>query len=595
MAARDPAERPKARGGPRIIAHRLRDFAHLPGNLALARLGYDLKRPVFALPIYRYSLTGVTPTALAATPPDPWPGDAGLGAEIVQGVFSFAGRRVSDPSPLWAPAGVEPGWLAELHGFGWLRDLRAAGGDGARRAARELVGAWLDRHGKWSTPAWDPLIAGRRLANWLACYEFFAASAAIDYRHRLFAGMARQAQHLHRVLPAGLAGADLVAAVKGLITAGVCLPGGAAWRRRGLTILERELPHQILADGGHAERNPARHLAVLRDLIDLRAVLHKAETDTDGAPAETRGGQTHAGRAGAPAALQDAIERMAPALSMFRHGDGGLALFNGSDEDEGWRVDMVLQRAGGRRRPPAEAPESGFQRLRAGRAVVLVDAGAPPPPGLDARAHAGTSAIEVSIGRERLIVGCGARPGDPAWLQAQRATAAHSTLVLGDTNSSELLAEAGLGRRARITRTRREETEGNIWLEVVHDGYRHGFGMIHRRRLYLAADGADLRGEDRLDPYRRSARGAPFAVRFHLHPEVRASLAQGGDAALLRLPKGGGWELRAGGARLSLEPSIYLGRGGEIRRAQQVVLSGHCDAQGMKVKWALRRIERKRS
>ena len=141
MAARDPAERPKARGGPRIIAHRLRDFAHLPGNLALARLGYDLKRPVFALPIYRYSLTGVTPTALAATPPDPWPGDAGLGAEIVQGVFSFAGRRVSDPSPLWAPAGVEPGWLAELHGFGWLRDLRAAGGDSARRAARDLVGA----------------------------------------------------------------------------------------------------------------------------------------------------------------------------------------------------------------------------------------------------------------------------------------------------------------------------------------------------------------------------------------------------------------------------------------------------------------------
>jgi uncharacterized heparinase superfamily protein len=119
--------------------------------------------------------------------------------------------------------------------------------------------------------------------------------------------------------------------------------------------------------------------------------------------------------------------------------------------------------------------------------------------------------------------------------------------------------------------------------------------MIHRRRLYLAADGADLRGEDRLDPYRRSARGAPFAVRFHLHPEVRASLAQGGDAALLRLPKGGGWELRAGGARLSLEPSIYLGRGGEIRRCQQVVLSGHCDAQGMKVKWALRRIERKPS
>jgi uncharacterized heparinase superfamily protein len=285
---------------------------------------------------------------------------------------------------------------------------------------------------------------------------------------------------------------------------------------------------------------------------------------------------------------------MAPALRMFQHGDGGLALFNGACEDEGWRVDMVLQRAGGRRRALRDAPESGFQRLRAGRATVLVDAGAPPPPGLDAAAHAGTSAVELSIGRERLIVSCGARPDDPAWRRAQRATAAHSTLVLGDTNSSEVLAGPGLGRRAEITRCRREESEGATWLEVVHDGYRHGFGQIHRRRLYLTADGGDLRGEDRLDPCRRSAQAASFAIRFHLHPDVQASLSQDGAAAILRLPKGGGWCLRAGGAVLGLEPSIYLGRGGEIRRAQQVVLSGHCARQGVKVKWAIKRIDRKR-
>jgi uncharacterized heparinase superfamily protein len=402
--------------------------------------------------------------------------------------------------------------------------------------------------------------------------------------------MARQAQHLHRVLPAGLAGAELIAALKGLIAAGACLPGGEAWKRRGLTILERELPRQILADGGHAERSPARHLAVLRDLIDLRATLHKAEIDKSSA----LGGHSHEGQSGVPAALHEAIERMAPALHMFQHGDGGLALFNGACEDEGWRVDMVLQRAGGRRRALKDAPESGFQRLRAGRTTVLVDAGTPPPPGLDSGAHAGTSALELSIGRERLIVNCGARADDPAWRRAQRATAAHSTLVLSDTNSSEVLAGPGLGRRAEITRCRREESEGAAWLEMVHDGYSHGFGQIHRRRLYLTADGGDLRGEDRLDPCRRSARAAAFAIRFHLHPDVQAGLSQDGAAAILRLPKGGGWRLRAGGAVLGLEPSIYLGHHGEIRRGQQVVLTGHCPAQGVKVKWAIKRIDRKR-
>jgi len=191
-------------------------------------------------------------------------------------------------------------------------------------------------------------------------------------------------------------------------------------------------------------------------------------------------------------------------------------------------------------------------------------------------------------------VNCGARADDPTWRRAQRATAAHSTLVLGDTNSSRVLAGPGLNRRAELTRCRREDFEGATWLEVVHDGYGDSFGQIHRRRLYLTADGGDLRGEDRLDPCRRSAQAAPFAIRFHLHPDVQASLSQDAAAAILRLPKGGGWCLRAGGATLSLEPTIYLGRHGEIRRGQQVVLAGHCARHGVKVKWAIKLIDRKR-
>lgn len=562
------------------LAGRLRGLAHLPREQTLARLGYDLKRPVFALPFYRFSLPGLTATALAVTPSDPWPGDAERGAAIVRGTFTLAGRTVVDPAPLWAPFGVDPGWVGELHGFAWLRDLRAAGGDGPRRRARELVRAWLDDNATWNARAWDPLATGRRLANWLGCYEFFVASAEIDFRHRLLVSLAQQAQHLARVLPAGLAGADLIAALKGLITAGVALPGGESWRRRGLELLRRELARQILSDGGHAERSPSRHLAVLRDLIDVRAVLRRAEAQ--------------AGRGDAPDELHRAVEAMAPALRMFQHGDGGLALFNGSVEEDGWLVDLVLQRAGGSRRPLGLAAESGFARLRAGRTVVLVDAGAPPGPGLDRRGHAGTLAFEMSVGRERLVVNCGARPDDPAWRRAQRTTAAHSTLVLGDTNSSDLLPEGGFGRVARVVECRRETAAGRTWLELAHDGYLRSFGARHRRRLYLAADGADLRGEDRLEPAGATSAPVPFVVRFHLGPSVRASLARGGDRVLLRLPKGGGWQLRAVGAALSLEPSVYLGRAGEVRRTQQVVLAGECRPRGALVKWALRRLEGRR-
>ena len=62
-------------------------------------------------------------------------------------------------------------------------------------------------------------------------------------------------------------------------------------------------------------------------------------------------------------------------------------------------------------------------------------------------------------------------------------------------------------------------------------------------------------------------------MRFHLHPSVEASLVEGESAALLRLPSGSLWRLRAAGAEMSLGESIYLGSG-EARKTQQVVLSG---------------------
>jgi uncharacterized heparinase superfamily protein len=569
-------------------------MTHLPRDIALARLGYSLKRPIFALPIYRYSLGARGATELELVPSDPWPGDTERGADMLRGDYPFSGGRVLLDGVRRNLPDAGATWLDELHGFNWLRDLRAASGDGARRSARELVEAWLQQHDTWSAEAWGPLALGQRLANWLGCYEFFGASGDIEFRRRLLGSLSRQARHLDRALPAGLSGADLITAAKGLIYAGLCLPGGASWRRHGEAILRREVRRQVLSDGGHVERNPSRHLMVLRDLIDVRALLHKAASQAGHETGRTGRG-TGRGTEGETATfLGDAVESMAPVLRMFQHGDGGLALFNGSTEEDGWQVDMVLQRAGNRQRALTSAPESGFQRLHAGRSLVLMDTGDPPAPGFDALAHAGTLSFEMSVGRERLIVNCGARPGDATWQGAQRATAAHSALVLGDRNSSELTAGQGLGRRGRTLQCRREESDSGIWLDASQNGYLPPFGLIHRRRLYLAASGTDLRGEDRLEP-RGRARGAAFAIRFHLHPEVQSSLARGGNSVLLRLPKGGGWELRAAGASVSLEQSIYLGRAGEIRRSQQILLSGETDANGTAVKWALRRIERSRA
>ena len=193
----------------------------------------------------------------------------------------------------------------------------------------------------------------------------------------------------------------------------------------------------------------------------------------------------------------------------------------------------------------------------------------------------------MSVGRERLIVNCGTFEADDALATAARGTSAHSTLIVAETNSSAVLTGGGLGRRPSTVICRRQEGEGGIWLELSHDGYAAPHGLIHHRRLYLADSGEDLRGEDCLEG--SDAGGLDFALRFHLHPGVQASLLQTGDAVLLRLPKGGGWRLRLRGATLALEDGVYLGERGQPRRCQQIVARGTTEAGDTAVKWALRR------
>jgi uncharacterized heparinase superfamily protein len=504
------------------------------------------------------------PDAPALPVRDPWPGDPARGADLLKGALSLGGRVVVLRTGGFDDAGGAPELRAAAHGFTWLRDLRALGTDAARMRARALVGDWITAS-QLDPIADRPDVAGARIAAWLGHYDFFAASADDGFRQKLMARLVADARSLAAALPTEEVDARALTALKGLIAAAVALPDHAAFLNRALRVLPQELARQVLADGSHAERSPAQLMAALQDLTEIRALLQAAQMPP-------------------PPVLASAIERLGPALRSLRHADGGLALFNGSKEENPALVELVLAQAGRSGRAPASLSEGGFQRLQAGRSVLIVDCGVPAPPRLDRLAHAGTLSFELSVGRDRMVVNCGAAPASGAeWRDAARSTAAHSTLVIGDTNSSELKPE-GLGRRPEHVEAQRQEAAGAHWLEASHDGYARPFGAIHRRRLYVAESGEDIRGEDAVE----AATPLPYVVRFHLHPTVDASLQQDGDAALLRLPAGSGWRLRADGAQVTLEESIYLG-GEEPQRSEQVVLTGYAEGP-QTVKWAITKV-----
>jgi len=532
------------------------------------RIKRAVANSLFSTRVYDLTLGKGAPSALVGHVRDAWPGAADKANILFQGRYEFAGEsRAALNEPPWALEGSEY-WRAELHGFSWLRHFAAAGGEAARRGGRELIRTWIEGNENWHELTWRGDVMGQRLTAWAAHATFLLEGAEPTFRKKFLAAFARQSKHLGRAIKTSPEGRARIATILGMVTSAIALSGGGTGLERALEHLRRELAQQILPDGGHVSRSPSQHFAVLADLISIREALNS-------------GGHVP------PGELTGAINRLTVSARFFRHGDGALALFNSSNETptnaQGLDIDTILAVATTRDKIPASLPQTGYERLTAGGTLLLVDVGGPPPPLFCAEAHAAPTAFEMSIGRERLVVNCGAHR-NPQWRMAGRSTAAHSTLTLADTNAIELEEPGGVGkRRCEVTSSRMEDS-GSTWLEAAHNGYAP-YGIVCGRRYFLSANGG-LKGEDTLSwqgPKKRP--GHPFAVRFHLHPDVQASVVRDGDAVLLRTGKGKGLTFHAGGAALSLEESVYMGHG-DIRRSEQIVLSGTLGADGTIVKWA---------
>ncbi|WP_374369708.1 heparinase II/III family protein [Dongia sp.] len=558
---------------PKLLAPKLQTFFALPAAHIWQRLRQRLRQPYYHSGLYHVSLGRRSSGEIKLPASEPWGGDDQAGLLLLGDEFRFAGEVVRSPKPLGNPIGVGDGWRQVVNSFAWLNDLRVVGGPYARQLARQLVMRWIEENERYDAFAWRADILAARLRNILLNHDYLEVNNDALFRSALFLSLSRQAEHLSRALPDALAGGAYIKAAASLMLAGLMLPRGEKWLARGQAHLAPALAAQMLADGGHVERSPQLMLEVLQHLIDLRDTFQAAAAQLGNAAPSL------------PDSLVLTINNLGSVLLMLSHGDGMLAGFNDTPEIDPQELVRTIERVGEKLRPLNQLPLTGFQRLDRGRTTVIMDCGAPPRHGLDDHAHAGTLSFELGYDGERMIVNCGAHPWSKEWRQVQRTTAAHSTLVVDNTNSAMLLPHGGLALRPDVVTCRREETDGQIWLDTSHDGYEEGFGLVHRRKIYLSADGHDFMGEEHLV----GPGGNEYALRFHLHPQVSVSITQNGQNAFIKMPKGSGWRLRVDGAELALAESVHIAEGGQVRRSQQIVVLGTIESDRTEIRWLLQR------
>lgn len=545
--------------------------------------------PINVSPVHRLRISGPGPSGLTALPTDNHPVNRARGEAILQGRWKFGHAHIETPpghSP-WGPEFPSLHFADRIHRFHWLRDLAAMGADGEAHASA-LVAAWVEAYGKWEDFAWRLSITADRVINFLSAGPWLFSRMEGEDRAHLLETLGRQMRHLQFSAPDETDPVSRFRIAVALSLAGAATEDGRKAMEAGLALLEAECTAQILPDGGHVSRSPEQLAHALLDIQAVEDLLLRLGMS-------------------APAFLTRLQSRMAAMLSFFQTADGGLLPANGGGDASDGLAKAALRPHGAINSKFAFARLSAYQRIQAEELTVYVDAGGGPERPHGGRAHAGALAITIDDGPDRIITSCGANPElEPVLRDAARRTAAHSGLCITGEDSAVFTVDPATGVRApegpaQLAVRRMEEGE-QFLLEGQHAGWRVRHGVIYRRRLYVAMNGARITGEDSLSrPMSEAPQGiprgpVPYEIRFHLHPDVQLLNGPDDRTVFLGLERRQRvWRFRSE-ALLSVEDSRYWG-GETARKSQQLVIRGIADpgADGSqapnRVRWALSRIE----
>ena len=518
------------------------------------------------------------PLKLVAVPRDHVQGDRKRGDALLAGRFTYGTEQLSLTDFDFAELGVADPIAEQLQGFSWLRDLSAAAArEKGARLGEAIAGRWLLAHGTRVDDAWRADLWGERILFWTAYAPYILSSSDTGYRSALLNTLARGARHADATADKMPAGLKRITAWCGVVAAGLLVQGGVPRVAHGEAGLARALATAQFDDGGLLSRSPEEQMLLVDRLGLLRGAYFAAKQSL-------------------PEGIEAAAAAALAALHGVTMGDGTLSSWQGGNRGEAARLTALIEGCGLRARPLRHARGWGYQRLSALGTIAVVDAAPPPTAKVAEHGCASTLAIELSDGSQRLIVNCGGPGRVPTNLpddliDGLRTTAAHSTLVMDDSNSTGILPDGSLGKGVEDVIVDRSEDNDSSRLEATHDGYVRGFGLLHKRSISLGNDGKELRCLDQLLPKGRKKirEAAPYAVRLHLERGVEVTLTADGMGAILRSRGAPPWNFRCRGANLGIEESILIDGTGRPHPTSQLVIAGEVSHLGGEIAWQLRR------
>ncbi len=490
--------------------------------------------------------------------------------------FVFLNHSVQFPRQIeWNDPRQEKLWLYHLHYFDYLLPFIQPGSSNDFESGRKIIQEWIEQNPVGYGNGWEPYPTSLRLINWTFFFTRFSTQLAENpsFQKQFWNSLYRQFLWLEKFLEYHLMANHLLVNLKAMVWGSLLFRDEKRFRRYTQKFSE-QLQEQILPDGGHFERSPAYHAAILVDLLDLCNLLSALGSSGIQIP----------GMQELHAELESVIPKMLEWLHFMTHPDGEIALFGDSALKVAPAPTQILAYFRSVCQQSVTLPNlevkwlkhSGYVVFTGRNQRLILDVGELGVSYQPGHAHCDLTSFEYAFDGERFIVDTGVGSYLPdERRQKARSILGHNTVVVNGLDQAEIWQAFRMGRRVSPSRVNLEQIHRGVRFSVEYENRLvPARGYWHRRRVEMVEEEFFL-----IQDAIRTSHPESIESRLHFPPDTEIQLEKG-RCWLIREEKKVVLLWNPQQMRAQLHSWFYVPEFGKIRNTRMLVFYPPIETEG---------------
>ena len=454
----------------------------------------------------------------------------------------------------------------DIHTFNFLSFFQKLGGKKGIELSKKNIFLWFKKFKYNQSFFWSTDHASKRFINLLYSYDFICSVS----NQKEVAQINRILNfHIKRIVfEIGIKKQDDISSseILALVLIDCCKNSLSS---KIITKIDNLINLQVDENSVHKSYNILEHAKFLNNLIEIRNVFlfFKIKTSKN---------------------FRNIVLAMTSSLKSFQHTDTSLPLFNGCNNNYNKIIENIYKKEQFVKTKTFNKFNNGIAIYRDLQKILFFDVVQPLNLGFHKDLSAGSLSIEISAYVEKIIIYCvcsvvGGR--NPAYLKY---SAAHSTIILENTNISEI-KENNLNREfIKKVNLETKEDKSLLILSGTHNGYLTNYNKICKRTLTISKKKELLKGEDTIISTKSIIEKNVYHIRFHLMPELATTITENKKNIIIKTKKNNVWIFKSN-KEMIIEKSIFV-RNDIANETNQIVISGVTSSLNSKVEWSLEKI-----